>query len=610
MPLTPRSRLVNPRLGTYFGIASAALVGLTLLLVLLEAMGTSAATLGLAFACGPVLLYLVIAVGSASNEPADFLASGRRVPAFFNGLVTAVTMVGGAGLLGLTGALFLAGFDALCILSGLAAGLVVLALMVAPFLRKCGAPTLAGFLGMRFASSRLRVLTALATLVPLVLLLVAEMRAAAWIASLLTGTSIEAMAALVAVALIIVLVPGGMRSQSWAAAAMAIAVFLALLTPVTLLAVASINIPLPQLSHGVVLRTLGRAETIHALPATSAGFLTFALPGLGASLFSGRFATPFTSIGTGGFIAATFAVMLGIAASPCLAQRSGTTPSVYEMRKSVGWAVFVLAVMLTTVSAIATFMRDAILSQVAGTELARQPAWFRDLMSMGFAEVATKSGRLGIGGIRFHRDATLFALPTVAGQVYALTAVALAGALAAAIAAASQAALAMATTLAEDILAVARPPASPLARLTAVRGATALVLLVTALAAARLEPDPLDCLIAAWCFSAAALFPVLMLSIWWKDLNGWGALTSVAVGLALAVPAVVAAIADWSPLPLPLTALGGALASALAAISVTLATMAPSRETPEFVRDVRVPGGETIYDREARIQRARERPGR
>lgn len=609
MPLTPRSRLVNPRLGNYFGIASSLLVGLTLLLILLEAMGTSAVTLGLACAAGPVVLYVAIAAASATDEPADYLACGRRVPAFFNGLVSAVAVIGGAGMLAMTGALFLSGFDALCLLSGMAAGLVVLALMIAPFLRKCGAPTLAGFLGMRFSSSRLRMIAALASMLPLGLLLVAEVKAAAWVASLLAATSLEAMVGAVALVLLAIVGPGGMRSQTWSSAAMSIAVVLALLTPVTVLAVTAINLPLPQLSHGVVLRALVRAENLHAVPTATAPLALFDLPGLGATALSGRFATPFSSVGALGFIAATFVVMLGIAASPSLASRCGTAPSVYEVRKSIGWAVFVLAVMLTTISAVATFLRDAILAQVAGVEFASVPAWFQDLLSMGFAETAARSGRVSVGNIRFYRDAALFALPTVAGQPYTLTALALAGALAAALVAASQAAIALGNVVALDLAGARIGAQAGPRRLHVARGCVLATVVAAALAAVLVDFDPLQALIHAWSLSAAALFPVLVLSVWWKGLNGWGAMIGVGAGLSLALLGELGGYAGWLAPPIPIVGLGAAAAGLVAAIAISTLTSGRSREVAEFVRDVRVPGGETIYDREQRLARARERHG-
>src|SRR5262249_60144293 len=103
MAFTSRTRLVNPRLGTYFGIFTAAFAALVLMVMLFEQLGASDAMVRLSMFAGPIGLYAVIGLGSRARDGAGFFACGRRGPAFFNGLVLAVTGLGGAGLLALHG---------------------------------------------------------------------------------------------------------------------------------------------------------------------------------------------------------------------------------------------------------------------------------------------------------------------------------------------------------------------------------------------------------------------------------------------------------------------------------------------------------------------------
>src|SRR5215470_10695024 len=129
MAFTSRTRLVNPRLGTYFGIFTAAVTALVLMAMMFEQLGGSDTMVRLSMFAGPIGLYAVIGLGARAREVADYFACGRRVPAFFNGLVLAVTALGGAGFLALTGAFFSIGFDALCLALGFCTGLVFIALL-------------------------------------------------------------------------------------------------------------------------------------------------------------------------------------------------------------------------------------------------------------------------------------------------------------------------------------------------------------------------------------------------------------------------------------------------------------------------------------------------
>ena len=100
------------------------------------------------------MLFAAIGLLSAAREAGDYFACGRRVPAFFNGLVLGISALGGAGFLALTGAFFSVGFDALCLSLGFCAGFVFMGVLLAPFLRKFGAYTIPTYLGRRFESRR------------------------------------------------------------------------------------------------------------------------------------------------------------------------------------------------------------------------------------------------------------------------------------------------------------------------------------------------------------------------------------------------------------------------------------------------------------------------
>ena len=159
------------------------------------------------------------------------------------------------------------------------------------------------------------------------------------------------------------------------------------------------------------------------------------LPAEGLETLTKRFIQAFGSVGSLGFVLMTFTVAAGIAGSPALLSRAGTTPGVYEARKSVGWAVLVVGVVMLTLPAVAVYLRTLLLEQVVGQPGDRLPIWFQLLQQAGIARVDSKTPGRRLVDIGFERDAVLFALPIAAGFPQALVYLSLAGALAAALAA-------------------------------------------------------------------------------------------------------------------------------------------------------------------------------
>src|SRR5206468_11564980 len=132
----------------------------------------------------------------------------------------------------------------------------------------------------------------------------------------------------------------------WSSVAQAIAALLALAVPATIVALIVSNLPLPQMTHGNVLRMVTRAEIGHGVPIVLAPPLAFDLPGTGVEPLIKRFIQSFGNVGSLSFVLMSFVAAAGIAASPTLLTRSGTTPGVYEARKSLGWAVLVAGLVL------------------------------------------------------------------------------------------------------------------------------------------------------------------------------------------------------------------------------------------------------------------------
>jgi cation/acetate symporter len=611
MAFASRTRLINPRLGTYFGIFTAAITALVIMAMMIEQLGASDAIVRFSMFAGPIGLYGVIGLGARAREVADYFACGRRVPAFFNGLVLAVSALGGAGFLALTGSLLIVGFDALCLSIGWCAGFVFMGVLFAPFVRKFGAYTIPTFLGRRFESPAVRVAAAGILGVPILLLIAAEARFAGYAAAWMMGQSERLMAAVVIACAAGIVLLGGMRALTWSSVAKAIVAILALAVSASIIAILVSNLPLPQMTHGNVVRVLTRMEVAQGVPVVLAPPLAFDLPGAGPEPLVKRFMQSFGSIGSLSFVLMSFVAAAGIAASPGLLSRVGTTPGVYEARKSLGWAVLVVGLVVLTLPAIAVYLRAMLLEQVASHPGDRLPLWFQLLQQAGIAKIEAKAQVVKLASISFERDATLFALPLAAGFPQVLVYLSLAGALAAALAALGSALMTIAAIVAEDVIhGLTSDTAVDTQRVATARVALIGAAFVSIWLAIAVPADPLQLFVWSLTFAAACSFPVLLLAIWAEHTNQWGALAAMVTGFV--VTALAMLLAETGAIGMP-SALAGAIGLPLALCAGFIAsklTPAPGRNALDLVSDMRVPGGETLYDREMRLLRLKSRaPG-
>lgn len=607
MATTQRTRLINPRLGAYFSIFASGFAALFLMLLIFEQLGTSDVLIRATVLFLPLFVFCVIGVASYTRLPSEFFAAGRRVPAVYNGLVLAVVATGGTGIIATTGLFFFNGFDAWALASGVTTGFVLMGTMIAPYLRKYGGYTVPSFLARRFQNRSVRVVSAAVFTVPILLVLTAELHMANYAAVLLTGLSSSITAVVVAVALCLTIAFGGMRSLGWVGTAQAIAVLLAIIVPVAMLGVMETNLPLAQFSHGPVLRAIGRMEAIQQIPITVASPFAYELAGTGLTTIEQRLASPYGSLGAVSFALVTLTAALGIACAPWLLPRCGTTVGVFEARKSLGWTVFFVGVVTLTLAALAVFMRNFVMLDIVGQTTNTLPEWFSAMVSMGKAGLTSSESSLALTDIQFDRDSILFAIPLAAKFPVIVLYLALAGAIAAAIATAAATAYALAAILSEDIvhgLDLATP--EPTSRVRTARGLAVMTLLAGIVFSSLVDTDPLQLVLWALSISASAVFPVVMMALWSKRMNALAAIAGLLTGFVVAVLGILIGDTWLIPIPGPLMGLAG-LIPAIAAITL-LTGFAPKadQDTQAFLHDVRIPGGETVYDREERLSRLQD----
>ncbi|MGI9422539.1 MAG: solute symporter family protein [Hyphomicrobiaceae bacterium] len=607
MATTHKTRLINPRLGIYFSIFASAFIALFLLLLILEQLGLSDGTMRSAVLLTPLVLYLAIGLAAFSRSSSDFFVAGRRVPAAYNGMLIAIAATGGVGLTVLTGLFLINGFDAWCLALGVTTGFVIMGTTIAPYLRKYGAYTVPTYLGRRFESRTLRIVSATVFAVPMLLILTAELDIAISAVNLLTGQSFNESAALLSIALCAALVFGGMRALGWVGTVQAIAAIVAVIVPTAMLGVIETNLPLAQFSYGPVLRNIGRMEVSQDIPIQALSPLAFNLATDGLTLISQRLATPYGSLGPLSFALVTATAAMGIAGAPWLLPTCNTTLGVFEARKSLAWTIFFYGIIMLSLSALAIFMRNLLMLDVVGVPPTAVPDWYQALNTMGVSSIGTSEAQVKLTDISFARDNTLYAIPIAAEFPKVVLYLTIAGVMSAALAASAATVYALATMISEDIIQGIQPAAlHETTRLTISRVLIAVMVLVGFLFARLIDTDVLQLLLWALSLSAATAFPILMMSLWWRRITAQAALAGIVAGFATSIAAVLSGDLWLVPLPRELIGLTGLVPTIGIATLVTMFGPSAPRHLRDALRDIRIPGGETIFDREQRLQRLRD----
>ena len=309
------------------------------------------------------------------------------------------------------------------------------------------------------------------------------------------------------------------------------------------------------------------------------------------------------------FLALVFCLMVGTAALPHILVRYYTTPSVKEARDSVTWSLFFIFLLYFTAPALAVLVKFEVLTNLVGTPFDKLPAWIANWSAVDASLLAVtdlnKDGILQLGELRIGGDIIVLATPEIAGLPYVISGLVAAGGLAAALSTADGLLLTIANALSHDLYYKMIDPNAPAARRVAVSKALLLVVAVAAAYVAAQKPaDILFLVSAAFSFAAAAFFPALVLGIFWKRANRWGATLGMIAGLGVTVwymvhtqPwlrgifAITTPIADniwWGIQPISAGLFGVPVGFAVIII-VSLLTPAPREETQELVEHVRYP---------------------
>jgi cation/acetate symporter len=248
------------QLKKYYSFYTGGFVLFVVLLAIGEKLGMPNKWIGYCFLGFTIVLYAGIGIMSRTLEVSEYYVAGRRVPAFFNGMATGADWMSAASFIGMAGTLYLTGFDGLSFIMGWTGGFVLVALLLAPYLRKFGQFTIPDFLGARYGGNIVRSLGIFAAIVASFTYVIAQIYGVGLITSRFTGLPFEIGVFVGLAGILVCSFLGGMKAVTWTQVAQYIILIIAYLIPVVWLSVKETGIPLPQFVYGGVLERVTALE--------------------------------------------------------------------------------------------------------------------------------------------------------------------------------------------------------------------------------------------------------------------------------------------------------------------------------------------------------------
>jgi cation/acetate symporter len=572
-------------LGRVYGIYTGGFVGFVIILAILEQIGVPNRIIGYLFVFLTIAVYAVIGILSRTAQVSEYYVAGRRVPALYNGMATASDWMSGASFVGMAGSLYILGYDGLAFVLGWTGGYVLVAVLLAPYLRKFGAFTVPDFLAVRFGGNTARFVGIIVLFCCSFTYVTAQIYATGIIASRFLGLQFEIAVFVGLLGILLCSMLGGMRAVTWTQVAQYIILIIAYLLPVVILSFQITGVPIPQLMYGEILQKISSIE--QTIGITKAHI------------------QPFTDYNMLNYFALILCLMLGTASLPHILMRYFTTPSVREARISVGWSLLFIFLLYFTAPSYAAFAKYEVLTNVIGQPIASLPNWVKAWGQVGLVTVTdiNKDGLLQWAELKINTDVIVLATPEIAGLPYVIAGLVAAGGLAAALSTADGLLLAIANALSHDVYyKMVDPKADAKRRLIVAR---ALLVVVAVFAAWLASTKPSDILsMVAWAFSLAGsgLFPALVLGVWWKRANTTGAVAGMICGFAVCLYYLIGTqyggMAPWFGVKNISAGLFGIPVAFVVTWVVSLMTQAPSREMMDFVDRIRIARGGPVLQQD------------
>ena len=542
---------------------------------------------GLTFA-----LYIGIAIWSRASSTNEFYVAGKGVHPVANGMATAADWMSAASFISMAGIISFLGYDGSVYLMGWTGGYVLLALLLAPYLRKFGKFTVPAFIGDRYYSNTARTVAVFCALIVSFTYIAGQMRGVGVVFSRYLEVDINSGVFIGMGIVLFYAILGGMKGITYTQVAQYCVLIFAFMVPAIFISIEMTSNPIPQLGFG---------------SAGSDGvYLLDKLNGLHEELGFSKYTSGSKSTLDVFFI--TAALMIGTAGLPHVIVRFFTVKKVSDARKSAGWALLFIAILYTTAPAIAVFARTNLIDTVSEKNYTDMPSWFKKWEDTGLLKFDDKNGdniiqyngNEMINELTIDRDIMVLANPEIAQLPNWVIALLAAGALAAALSTAAGLLLVISSSVSHDLIKrIIKPDISEKGELVAAR----LSALFAVLLAGYFGINPPDFVAAtvalAFGLAAASFFPAIVLGIFYKKMNKEGAISGMVIGILLMLFYMTkfkfgwfggGAESDWwfgiSPEGFGTVAM---IVNFLVSISVSKFTSPPPKEIIELVDNIRLP---------------------
>ena len=542
-------------------------------------------------------LYIGIAIWSRAGSTSEFYVAGSGVSPVANGMATAADWMSAASFISMAGLISFLGRDGTFYLMGWTGGYVLLALLLAPYLRKFGKYTVPDFIGDRYYSQSARLIAVFCAIAISFVYVCGQMQGAGIVFSRFLEVDITTGVIIGMTIVFFYAVMGGMKGITYTQVAQYCVLIFAFMVPAIFISILMTGIPIPQIGFG--------AELTEAF---GGGYLLDRLDGISEELGFATYTEGQRTTRDVFFI--TAALMFGTAGLPHVIIRFFTVPSVRDARRSAGFALIFIAILYTTAPAVAAFARTNLISTVNNIEYTAVPEWFSKWETTNLISFEDKNndGRIQYVGdperneLEVNRDIMVLANPEIAGLPNWVVALVAAGALAAALSTAAGLLLVISTAVAHDLLKRSFMPAiAEKQELLYARIAIFIAVLVAGYVG--VNPPAYVAQVVAYAFglAAASFFPAIVLGIFQKRMNKHGAISGMLTGFILTAAYIIYfktinPSADnpenWL-LGISPEGIGtlGSIANFTVAMTVSKFTPTPPMEVQAIVEDIRLPGG-------------------
>ena len=548
-------------------------------------------------------LYIGVAVWSRANTTRDFYVAGKGVPPLANGMATAADWMSAASFISMAGLIAFLGYDGSVYLMGWTGGYVLLALLLAPYLRKFGRYTVPDFVGDRYYSRTARVVAVVCAIFISFTYVAGQMRGVGIVFSRFLEVPIEWGVAIGMAIVFFYAVLGGMKGITYTQVAQYCVLIFAYMVPAIFLSILITGNAVPQLG-------LGGADLV------SGEYLLDRLDGLHEQL--GFAAYTDGSKSTLDVFAITAALMVGTAGLPHVIIRFYTVPRVRDARISAGWALLFIAILYTTAPAVAVFARTNLINTVSEQPYEAVPEWFTTwentdliayedhngdgLIQFVGPDAVDGSGQPVRNELTIDRDIMVLANPEIAGLPAWVVGLVAAGGLAAALSTAAGLLLVVSSAISHDLLkGVFRPGISERGELVWARVSAAFAVVLAGYLG--INPPGFVAQVVAFAFglAAASFFPAIILGIFSRRMNREGAIAGMISGIAFTAAYIIyfnyvnpgANTPDNWFLGISPEGIGfvGMLINFAVSVTVSRFNPPPPEEVGRLVENIRVPKG-------------------